>query len=362
MLKKPKPEGKKGKKLLRIAFLLCFPLASLPGYSEESVISSFESLLADGRARDGIEMLVTWLEEHPDSPSFQDVFARYLKEERSIEALRLTLERILGKTDHPSHRLVLLEKLAWIEESAGRLDRAVGYYESASELAQGEARTKHLLAGAMLLYEEGFYDQAAEKAQLLLTEERDESLLGQARILLGYAYLARGSADQAIQEFLPLIGHDPPKNVEPAALLGLVQAHEDSPEKSQEYVQRLERDYSKAPEYALALSVLRTGTKVKFPLSPGRLFLSASRAEKEMPSVGRVMIQTGSFLVRENAEYMLAELIRLKFPAQIKEVTVQDKCYYRVMVGEYTTEEEIQRTITQLKELGFEGFRTTPPE
>ena len=74
------------------------------------------------------------------------------------------------------------------------------------------------------------------------------------------------------------------------------------------------------------------------------------------------MIQTGSFLVRENADYMLAELVRLDFPAQIREVTIQDKSYYRVLVGEFSPEEEIQRAIAQLKELGFEGFRTTATE
>ena len=359
MLKRSNPEEKKGKKLSEIGFLLCLFLASLPGYGEESVISSFESLVADGRARDGIEMLAGWLEDHTDSPTFQDVLIRYLKEERSLEALRLALNRILAKTDHPSHRLLLLEKLAWIEESAGRLDEAARYHDSAVELAQGDARARHLLAGAILLYEEGFYDESAAKAQQILMEESDEGILDHARVLLGYILLFQGNSEQAMREFLSLISHDPPKNVEPAALLGLVQA---SPEKAQEYLHRLESDYAEAPEYALALSVWKTGSKVKFPLSPGRLFFSASRGEEDIPPIGSVMIQTGSFLVRENADYMLAELIRLNFPAEIREVTIQDKSYYRVMVGEFTTEEEIQRAITQLKELGFEGFRTAAPE
>ena len=95
------------------------------------------------------------------------------------------------------------------------------------------------------------------------------------------------------------------------------------------------------------------------PEQPGGAEQAAEAGDREEAEQRPVMVQTGSFTVKENAEFMLAELVRLDFPAQVKEVEIRGKVYYRVLVGELTGREQIRETITRLKENGFEGFQVS---
>jgi len=354
-------------------------LAGFPVSPQQDVLTRFEEMAEEGRTRDGIELLVSWLESNVDAEGFPQVLDRLLHAETSVESLRQYLALILESDAGPEVSRLLLERLAWIEEAVGRLEAAHRYYAAAAELASGSERSALALSAARILFQEGFFEEASREIALIVAEtpggadtEAARGILGQAAVLQAHIYLMQDLREEANEKFLGVLDHEPPWEAEPAALLGLVQLHGDDPEQANRYLQRLETDYPDAPEHELALSYLRRGARVRYPLTPGSILMGGRESEepggadqaadgegREEGGQAPVMVQTGSFTMKENAESMLAELLRLGFPAQVREVEIRGKVYYRVLVGELTGREQIRETITRLKENGFEGFQTS---
>ncbi len=73
-----------------------------------------------------------------------------------------------------------------------------------------------------------------------------------------------------------------------------------------------------------------------------------------------VLIQTGSFAVEENAQYMVRDLQRLGYPARILQRDLEGRRYYRVVVDPPAAAEGTQQLLLALKNAGFEGFLLFP--
>lgn len=333
-------------------------LCAGPLSGEQKVIQRFEELVSAERSREGLELLEQWLAANPDAASFGEVLDRFMRAETSVASLRRALERVLGAVTAGVNHVLVLERLAWLEETTGRFEESLGRYLAAAALTSGEPKAGFLVSAARILYEGGFLEEA-ERSAVLAIEETDSTLIqGNAAVLLGYIYLAREEGEKALREFQKVMDQNPPWAAEPAAILGLIHLHIDDGEQAERYLRLLEEKYEEAPEYDLALSVLKRGAKVRYPISPTRMFEDAGEAEPTEPVTRQpVLIQTGSFSEKENAGYMLSELHRLDFPARIREVEINGQVYYRVVIGEFTTEEQIQGTVVRLKEHGFEGFQ-----
>ena len=69
-----------------------------------------------------------------------------------------------------------------------------------------------------------------------------------------------------------------------------------------------------------------------------------------------VAIQTGSFLVKENAEYMITDLEAVGFSAQIEETEREGRVYFRIIIKGMQTVEEAQEKLRKLKASAFDGF------
>jgi cell division protein FtsN len=78
--------------------------------------------------------------------------------------------------------------------------------------------------------------------------------------------------------------------------------------------------------------------------------------EADAQEAAFLSIQTGSYSVRENAEYALKDLKAAGFSAEIRERTIGDTVYYRVIIPDIGSD-DVEKVILELKEKGFEGFR-----
>jgi cell division protein FtsN len=73
-----------------------------------------------------------------------------------------------------------------------------------------------------------------------------------------------------------------------------------------------------------------------------------------------VLVQTGSFRDRENAEYMVRDLKASGFETEIMEKQIGGTLYYRVVIGPLMTVDKAQAVLMKLKDAGFEGVLLFP--
>lgn len=135
--------------------------------------------------------------------------------------------------------------------------------------------------------------------------------------------------------------------------------------------------FPRSPEYILAQAIWenRVDAVVVFAFSPLRLLhstlgsgsLTDTAEEKKAPLPGPVsseeqlvLVQVGSFRMKENAEYLASDLQGLGFAACIVDFKLEDNLYYRVVVDPPRVVEEAQKVLMHLKDAGFEGFLLFP--
>lgn len=75
----------------------------------------------------------------------------------------------------------------------------------------------------------------------------------------------------------------------------------------------------------------------------------------------RYAIQVGSYSVLENASFMVKDLAKLGFKAEIVKVSIKGKLYHRVLVGKDLTEDEAQTMLARLRDKGIDGWLVSSP-
>ena len=75
------------------------------------------------------------------------------------------------------------------------------------------------------------------------------------------------------------------------------------------------------------------------------------------PSAGaRFAVQAGSFLVRENADYLAADLARKGFAPLVRDEQRDGKQLFRVLAGSGLERGPAEELIQKLVKAGFDGF------
>ncbi|HEQ71354.1 MAG TPA: SPOR domain-containing protein [Spirochaetia bacterium] len=80
-----------------------------------------------------------------------------------------------------------------------------------------------------------------------------------------------------------------------------------------------------------------------------------------LEEAARYRIQVGSYTMKENADYMVRDLSKLSFTAQIVEAVVNGKTYYRVFVGDALSPDEAQVLLARLQDKGIGGYLSPQP-
>jgi tetratricopeptide (TPR) repeat protein len=278
----------------------------------------------------------------------------------NIAEKKLVLGNAVGKCGVATQRHAVLRALAKLEEITGNLSVAQSLFLQASFALPDEKDFGSLFSSALLLFDLGEYRGAEAQAKAIIETGRLDSLKVAAQILLSRVYFATEREQKSVGIVFSLMDgqHDVPPSgllwiVEMATLLGdddLRQAagrileleYPDSPELA---LLRREVDYLPSPSVFLGLRLDPIDE-----VSTG----DVEHVAEEMPPV--FSVQTGSYSVRENAEYAVNDLREAGFAVAIREVIVREALYYRVvLVG--VTEDNVDTAILDLKEKGFEGFR-----
>jgi len=386
------------KKRLFIFWLIIF-LAPLIVHGEPS-LEEAQSLEEQGKAAAALTVYSQWLMANPSSPQYSEVVMRASTLEtdpnRLLEFLKSSLDQIKNQGESSGSPAAQTEKIALkiylLQELLGKIEEAWRGYES-SEIISPQSK----LNQAALLVEQGSLERALEvldgiAAVVALSGVKEgfsanRDIIIRSRILKGRILALQNKIDPAKRAFRELLALRIESDYLAEALLALFELliNENRRSEGAEVLEELKFKFPKSPEYILAQAMWenRVDATVVFAFSPLRLLHSplgradllttpeqsapAVVEEKRAPLPGRVsseeplvLVQVGSFKMKENAEYLASDLLGIGFEARIVDFKLEDKLYYRVVVDPPMAVEEAQKVLMHLKDAGFEGFLLFP--
>ncbi|MBN1686143.1 MAG: SPOR domain-containing protein [Spirochaetales bacterium] len=282
----------------------------------------------------------------------------------NLEEKRALLVKGLEECNDTQMRHDMYVTLADIEEITGNLVTAQRYYQSASLAVPGKKDFQSLLSSAMLLFETGNYRGAEAQATVIMETCTVERIVQDAKVLLSRVYFASEREQKALQVATGLM-NDKNESLDTAALLWIAElaAFMDKPELSAKAADLLLSEYPESPEAQVFTGTVRRlpsfsvfiGRRQETVSGPSVQSTPASEPV-EAEKVAVLSVQTGSYSIRENAEYALKDLQAEGFSAEIRERAVGETVYHRVLIPDIEAD-EVERVILELKEKGFEGFR-----
>ena len=348
-------------------------------YAQQDIEDTVSTLLTKGDTGGAKRALRSWLLQNGETSHFPVQLERYLSLETDVSVVIEFLTRLLELKETKSHQVVIWQHKAILEELSGNIDSAQEAYQRASDLSPTEHKAPLLLDSARLLYEQGFNQEAGETLSQIFLISKDIEVNGRAMLLRSYIYIESHEFVEAERVLRSIIENPGMISAKPQALFAMIYLSREKPEEYASYHAALKKEFPQSPEYALAQEMLGKGSDVSLPFTPKRYLLSFDEddkkekiatketkpaeklEEKAVPQTAEkreVYVQTGSFLDRENAEYMVLDLKKLGLRADIKLYKKADKTYYRVVLLDLETLEQAQQKLIELKSKGFEGFIT----
>lgn len=358
-----------------IPFLLVITAFTI--YAQENIESQVENLLAQDDIDGAKRALRGWLLENGEGREFSSLLERYLSLETETSVIREFLSRLLELVEGNGHRVIIWKKKAILEELSGSIDMAQEAYQRAADLSPPNEKALYLLDSARLLYEQGFNQKAGETLSQIFLISDNAEVNSRSMLLRSYIYIESGEFGEARKVLLAVLDNANMSSAKPHVLLALVFLNRDNPKNYASFLATLQTDFPQSPEYALALQIVGKGSDVSFLLTPRRYLRSyeehvseetvaaaEKKSEKNREAADdnsqkrRVFVQTGSFLDRENADYMVLDLKKIGMRADVAVYKKEDKTYFRVIILGLETMKQAQQLLLKLKEHGFEGFIT----
>ncbi|MBT3274001.1 MAG: hypothetical protein HN368_12665 [Spirochaetales bacterium] len=338
--------------------------------SVHSYGASFEEaveLEREGKLEEAASIYQSLLET--DDKRHCEIIIRLYPLVANIGEKRDLLENSLDLCSSPSQTHEILTALASLEDLTGRIAAAQRYYQQAAFAVPDKKDFTSLMASANLLYDLGEYRNAEAQARGIQETCNIESIRFSAELLLSRIYYRSERNDKALETARNMVTRDPAR-ISPAALLWIIELgrylmEESLSGKAEELLMAI---YPDSPEAALASglvdslpspsSFLETLPSEKRDIEPDGdvedAMVSDGGADKSGPEF--VSIQTGSFSVRENADFASKDLKDAGFASEVQVVHVNSRTYYRVVIVEVPAAES-NDLILKLKDKGFEGFR-----
>ena len=372
-----------------ILFLTPLILQGVPTLEEA------QSLEEQEKAAAALTAYRQWLKANPSSPQYGDVVlhASALEPDpnRLLEFLKSSLDQIKKQGESSGSPAAEIEKITLkiylLQELLGKIDEAWRGYES-SEVISPQFK----LNQAALLVEQGSLERALEvldgiAALVALSVGKEgfnanRDIIIRSRILKARILTLQNKIDPAERAFRELLALKIESDYLAEALLALFELliHEKRRSDGAKVLEELKLKFPRSPEYILAQAMWenRMDAAVVFAFSPLRLLNNALGIaylpdtapvveEKRIPLPGRVsseeplvLVQAGSFQMKENAEYLVSDLQNLGFAARIVDFTLEDKLYYRVVIDPPMAVKEAQNELMRLKDAGFEGYLLFP--
>ena len=341
----------------KFLFLLFFT-ASLVSFSQDNIQERLDTLVGNGDTAGAKTLLKSWLLANGGRNEFSALLDRYIMLESNTSELNRFLHQLLVAVEFDTNRSLVYARLAILQELSGELDSSQESYHMAGTLTKGEAGIPYFLESSRLLYEQGFLEKAYEELNHVLLSSEDPENLARARLLKAYIAMADGKLDESKELLLALYRDSSSQAIKPGVLLGLFQVYQNDRAVASSYLNLLRDEYPGSPEFSLAERLKGKENDVSFYITPQRYFNFYEHVDEtpnDMPQ--NIIIQTGSFTVKENADYMVSDLLSAGFTSEVIPYKKgSDPVYYRVVIKGMSSLMEAQLILLKLKNNGFEGF------
>jgi len=360
-------------------FLFIFAIYTLPFLSTQPTkisLANAENLEKQGKTEQALIIYEEWLKINKNDPQVYNILNRISELEKNpFRILDIFIEYTPAVKD-PYKKSKLYKEIALLWEMLGRIESALDYYKLAYKDLKYSDKDVSLLNLAKLFIEQGLLIEAENWIKMIINQIKDKEILAESYYLLAEIYTSLNKLSIAHSYLILIKNQYPHTYTYPKCLLHLLQIYiiNSNKEKIELIFSELEEKYTNTPEYELALSLInknKTGYTFFLP-SPHRLIGTediltsdtnkkvddnkAHTEEPESEETQLVFIQVGSYTMRENAEYMVKELIEKGFEARIVNKKISGTLYYRVVVGKPSSEDKAQILMLKLKGEGYEGY------
>jgi hypothetical protein len=292
-----------------------------------------------------------WLASHAEEPTAPEVFRRIFALEPDAPRLLDVAVRFLA-VGSAARTPDLLDMTARLAGMLGRTEMAQDLFQRAYSSGGGSSA---LISSICLLSEMG--ELAKVKDLSILPQAMD----GRGAVIV--PYLAGSAADPA---GLPDESRDPAIRLTALYLSCLHWSSTANEALAAQAIALLGKEFPHSPELALSRGVPRVRIASTPELFLAKTAKSASGTSDastgpKPPTAARkdLAVQTGAFGVRENAEDMVKELVRIGYTPTIREIQRDGRKYYSVLAAFGLSAEEGQAVINALKEKNVEGFLRT---
>jgi tetratricopeptide (TPR) repeat protein len=348
-----------------------------------------DELVLSGENEKALVLYREWLDTSTDSPDFFTILQKTIQVSgSSAEIIELTESYGNFITD-PSDKNMLYKNSAEVAELSGRFEPAQKFYETAFLSDPQQKDYISLLNSAALLLETGDLEKGEFQARLVMNTASGSSAKPRAVLLLSRLLYWQGKISDAavlLENYIDSEDGESSTDFDSLARYYLYQIKilADEDEDAKRISEELIADYPGRLETMLLESSISSKAIAQIqPFPSPTMFLKEIPIEtvgssgKDNPGSSRDSepqpadqpdrkgyIQTGSFSVHENAEYMAEDLRREGFDVIIEPVIIQSRTYHKVIIpikdvppaALRSNSQEVQKYLITLKEKGFEGF------
>jgi len=377
----------------RIVFIVIFIFASGALFADKSPVTpeAGAALEKENKFDQAMAVYEEWLKDNTADPRFPDVLQRCGELKKNPSAAIELYKNYVGAVRDPARKRAVYRTTALLQILAGDYRSALESFEHAFDaIDETVGRDPWLTAVPSFYIACGETDKAYEWIVRIDPVVSDRGLRAELNYDLLEIYLARGELEYAGRAFSILASEFKTEEAYPRALFrfGVFFISRGERQKAEDYRNTLEKDFPDALE-TRALRELWTGKadgQIGLLVDPhdiigGERFSAAAvtqttpgtndgpaeektregdgqteTATTQTASGGEWRVQVGSYAMRENAVYIVKDLEKLKFQADIVEAAVGGKTYYRVFVGKNLTADAAQTLLAKLQDAGVGGY------
>jgi cell division septation protein DedD len=307
-------------------------------------------LEAAGDAAGAALLYREWLRANPADPRAESAFS-------SLYRLETALPELFELSSIPKLGGKPLLALARLSELSGRTEEARGLYRRAVDAGAGSEAMIGWVSLSLVMNDAPALQEGLAGLRAIDTAWAD--------VIDGVSDLAAGRLETAAVKLGRAAGSAAEPRAALAAAWGLAECARlaGNPAAAAAARAELERRFPASPEAALAAGVLtRPPVPAQFAGSVQALpepdLPPAVPSEATGTSAGspRFAVQAGSFTVKENADYLAADLVKKGFTALVRGEGRDGKQVFKVFAGVGLAQEAAEALAAQLSRTGFAGF------
>ncbi|MBN2354014.1 MAG: SPOR domain-containing protein [Spirochaetales bacterium] len=345
-----------------------------------------ETLEKENKFDQAMAVYEEWLKENTADPRFSTILRRCGELKKNPSASIELYTQYVNAVRDPAQKRALYRETALLQTLMGDYRSALFSFERAFDaIDETVGRDPWLTAVPALYIACGETEKAYDWIVRIDPVVSGRGLRAELNYSLLEIYLIRGETEYADRAFSILASEFRTEEAYPQALFrfGVYYISRGEKKNAETYRDVLEKDYPAALE-TRALRALWDGTaggsiglladphdilggerfseeavqKTSAEKSPGEAEGKTQTGDQRggEASGGSWRVQVGSYAVRENAVYIVKDLEKIRFQADIVEAVVGGKRYFRVFVGRNLTADEAQTLLAKLQDAGVGGY------